>query len=252
MSDKLKRYIIIIVLVVVNTVLILITGSSVMKAINTVWKTGGVSSTEGTNNNENINNNEDVNNNENVDNNQNEDNATTPKEDDVVQNNTQAQLTLETVVYGVKIIVSSQEKINYIQYSLDDGEMQKVDVNETKYEGTIELTEGQHKLKIEVVDTNENKTVKEEMVIGANEPTVNVKSKLINEKATFIIDANDNDSITMVKIVHNGGQEQIEEVNDKTYYKEITMTDGEVNTLIVEVINTNGLSKIKKVKFQNY
>ena len=41
------------------------------------------------------------------------------------------------------------------------------------------------------------------------------------------------------------------DVNDLTYKKDIIMTTGETNTLIVKVTNLNGLAKTSRVKFDN-
>lgn len=161
------------------------------------------------------------------------------------------EITLQAVANGVKIIATSEEKIDYVQYSWDNGEVQKIEVGEKKYEGIINAPKGKHLLKIEVVDINEMKASKEQAVVGDTEPTVNVKSKLVNEKATFVIDVEDDENIETITIIHNGGEEQVIEVNAKTYHKEIIMTEGEINRLMITATNINGLSKTRKVQFEN-
>ena len=67
----------------------------------------------------------------------------------------------------------------------------------------------------------------------------------------FVINAEDDEKITKVEITHNGGTKQTIDVNDKTYHKDLIMTTGETNTLIVTVTNINGLTKTLRVKFDN-
>lgn len=161
------------------------------------------------------------------------------------------EIKLEAVANGVKLTATSDEKIDYVQYSWDDGEEQKIEVDKEKYEGIINAPQGLHLLKIEVVDVNNMIARKEQEVVGDTEPTVNVQSKLVNGKITFVIDAEDDENIKSVSIIHNGGEKQTIDVNSKTFHKEIIMTEGETNTLIVTASNINNLTKTRRVKFDN-
>ena len=158
---------------------------------------------------------------------------------------------LGAVDNGIQIAASSEEQINYIQYSWDDGEMQKINVGEAEYEGIINAPKGLHTLKIEVVDTNGMKAELKQNVVGDTEPTVNIKSELVGKKATFVIDVEDDEEITIIQIVHNEGEKETINVNARTYHNEITMTEGEINTLMITAINKNGLQKTRGVKFEN-
>lgn len=158
---------------------------------------------------------------------------------------------LEAVANGVKVIATSDEIIEYVQYGWDDGEMQKVEVGKEKYEGIINTPKGKHTLKIEVVNTSGGKANEERVIVGDTEPTVNIESKLVDGKITFVIDIEDDEKIETIEITHNGGEKQIIEVNDKTYHKEVIMTEGELNTILVKAINLNGLTKTRGVKFNN-
>ena len=44
--------------------------------------------------------------------------------------------------------------------------------------------------------------------MGDTEPTLNVQSKLINGKISFVIDAEDDEEIKTIEIIHNGGEKQ--------------------------------------------
>ena len=61
----------------------------------------------------------------------------------------------------------------------------------------------------------------------------------------------DDEKITMIELTHNGGEKEVINVNAKTYHKEIIMTEGETNTLIITATNINGLPKTRRVKFDN-
>ena len=152
---------------------------------------------------------------------------------------------------GIKINATNEDEIEYLQYCWDDGEMQKIEVGKKEYEGIINTPKGQHILKVEVVDINGMKAELVQTVVGDTEPTVKVESKLVNGKKTFVIDAEDDENIETLTIVHNSGQEQVINVNQKTYHKEVVMTEGEVNTIIVTATNLNGLSKTRRIKFDN-
>lgn len=161
------------------------------------------------------------------------------------------EIKLEAVSNGVKIVASSEEEINYISYSWDDGEKQEITVGEKTYEGTISAPKGQHELKIDVVDINDAKASKTQMVVGDTEPTLTIKPQYVDGKVAFVISAEDDEKITKVEITHNGGEKQVVDVNDKTYNENIIMTTGETNTLIVTVTNLTGLTKTSRVKFDN-
>lgn len=161
------------------------------------------------------------------------------------------EIELEAVANGVKIIASCEEKIDYVQYSWDNGQTEKIEIGKKQYEGIINAPTGRHILKIEVVTVNGMKASKEQAVVGDTEPTVNVQSKLVNGKITFVIDAEDDEGITTVTIIHNGGEKQVINVNAKTYHNEVIMTEGEINTIIVTATNVNGLPKTRRIKFEN-
>ena len=160
---------------------------------------------------------------------------------------------LEAVSNGVQITATSEEaKISYISYNWDDGEEQKITVDEKEYSGVINAPKGLHTLKIEVVDSNDMKAKKEQAVVGDTEPDLTEEPKVVNGKATFVIDASDDEGITTMEITHNKGTKQTIQVNDKTAHQEVVMTSGETNYLTVTVTNVNGLSKTIRHKFDNF
>ena len=161
------------------------------------------------------------------------------------------EIALEGIANGVKVIVTSEENIDYVQYCWDDEEVQKIEIEDKKeYEGIINAPAGEHTLKIEVADINGIKAEKEQRVIGDTEPTLKIESKFVNGNPTFVIDVEDDQSLTMLEISHNGGETQVIDLNAPTYHHEVIMTEGQ-NTLIVRVTNINGLQKAHGVKVNN-
>jgi len=160
---------------------------------------------------------------------------------------------VEAVDDGVKVAAKSEVELDYLEYSWDNQEMQKInfDDGQKEYEGIISAPRGKHTLKIGVVDKNGMTAEIEREIIGDTEPTVKVQPQLVNGRAAFVIDAEDDENILTLEIIHNGGQKQVIEVNSKTYHKEIIMTEGETNTLIVTATNQNNLQKTRRVKFDN-
>lgn len=161
------------------------------------------------------------------------------------------EIKLEAVSNGVKLRATSEEKIDYIEYNWDDEELQKIEVGDKLYEGIINAPKGEHILKIKVADINGMIADKEQPVVGDTEPTVNVTTELVDGKIAFIINAEDDEKISTVEITHNGGEKEVITVEEPKYKREIIMTQGEVNTLIVTVTNVNGLPKTRRVKYDN-
>lgn len=160
------------------------------------------------------------------------------------------EIELEAIQNGVKIIASCKDEIDYVEYSWDDEKTQKIEVGNIEYNGIVNAPSGQHILKIVVSTINNVKAKKEQTVIGDLEPTINIDYKIIDGKTKFIIDVEDDQSISTLEIKHNGGDTETIQVNEKNYHYEVIMTEGE-NTLIVRATNINGLQKTRGIKFEN-
>lgn len=161
------------------------------------------------------------------------------------------EIQLEAVSNGVKIITTSQIKIDYITYKWDDEEATKIEVGEKTHEEVVSAPQGKHTLEIEVVDINDKRASKTQEIVGDTEPTLTIKPQYVEGKVAFVINAEDDEKITKIEITHNGGEKQVIDVNDTTYNGNIIMTEGETNTLIVTVTNLTGLTKTSRVKFDN-
>lgn len=161
------------------------------------------------------------------------------------------QIKLEAVSNGIKVMINCEDTIQNIKYSWDNENEQKIDVNDTVYEGIINAPKGQHALYIVATTTEGIEATKSQLVVGDTEPTLNIKADIINGKLSFVVDAEDDEQITKVEIILNEGETQVIDVNDKTYHKEIEMTDGILNKLMVTVYNVNGLKSTLGASFNN-
>ncbi len=161
------------------------------------------------------------------------------------------QIKLEAVSNGIKVMINCEDTIQNIKYSWDNENEQKIDINDTVYEGIISAPKGQHTLYIVATTTEGIEATKSQLVVGDTEPTLNIKADIINGKLSFVVDAEDDEQITKVEIILNEGETQVIDVNDKTYHKEIEMTDGILNKLMVTVYNVNGLKSTLGASFNN-
>ena len=162
----------------------------------------------------------------------------------------ETEITLEAVSNGVKLTATSEVEIQYISYAWDNGEPTQIEVGNTTYEGTIETPQGRHTLNIEVVDINNNKGTKEQVVVGDTAPTLTVNPARVDGKLVFTIDAEDDEEISRIEITLNDGEKQIIEVNAETYHGEVEIVDGE-NRLVVTAYNLNNLSVTSRKLFRN-
>ncbi len=157
-------------------------------------------------------------------------------------------ITLENVDNGVKIISYAEDIIDYITYSWDEGEETTIEVGDQNYEGVISAPKGRHSLKITVVDQQGIPAEKTTTVIGATVPVIKVQLGKKDDGLYFVINIQDEDNLKNVKITLNDQEAENIEVNDKTYYAEIKLEDGE-NRLMIEAENSNGLTATEKKSF---
>ena len=155
---------------------------------------------------------------------------------------------LEAVSNGVKIISYAEDIIDYITYSWDEGEETTIEVGDQNYEGVISAPKGRHSLKITVVDQQGIPAEKTTTVIGATVPVIKVQLGKKDDGLYFVINIQDEDNLKNVKITLNDQEAENIEVNDKTYYAEIKLEDGE-NRLMIEAENSNGLTATEKKSF---
>ena len=160
------------------------------------------------------------------------------------------QVELSSVSNGIKINVSSQEKLEYIIYKWDNGTEEKINTQENIYEGIINAPGGKHTLEVKAVDEKGNIGTKTQVIVGDTAPTVTIKAEIINEKRMFIIDAEDDTGLSKIEITLNGDVIEQIDSNTKTYHKEVEILTGE-NKLLVQVYNVNNLETKKGALYKN-
>ena len=115
-------------------------------------------------------------------------------------------ITLEQVDGKIKATVTSKINIDYIMYYWDENEAdaKQFTVNDVKTETLIDVLEGTHTLNVVALDTNGNKTTKQQKVIGDNKPELEVKT---NGKVFRII-SSDDEALAKIEYSLNSGEVQ--------------------------------------------
>ena len=126
----------------------------------------------------------------------------------------------------------------------NEADAKQFTVNDVKTETLIDVLEGTHTLNVVALDTNGNKTTKQQKVIGDNKPELEVKT---NGKVFRII-SSDDEALAKIEYSLNSGEVQTEEINQKEYKKDLELANGK-NTLTVTVYNSNGLIATTTVEY---
>ena len=157
-----------------------------------------------------------------------------------------AQIALENIDNAVKMTVTSTEKIKTITYNWDDGEDTVINVDSLNYSDKITAPKGRHTLKIVVLDENNVKTEKTQVVIGATAPQIEVSLTIKDNEYYYVINITDETLIKSVKITLDDEEKVNNDVNSSTYSTEIKLQDNSSNKLIIEASNGNLTSTSKK------
>ena len=154
----------------------------------------------------------------------------------------------EIVGSKLKISAETEQEITYMTYRWDEGEEQKIDINNTKVEQEIDVPKGEHSITIVLVDVNNNSITKETKVKGVLKPTIKLAVDDVNNPQKFVIKVSDEDEIDAITFIIN-------EDENKKYIirgegrKEIEFTfdleEGE-NRIIVTAYNKDGVTEEAK------
>lgn len=146
---------------------------------------------------------------------------------------------------AIKVKITSNLEIAYIEYHWDNNQPKKYNINAKKTENTLEVKEaGEHVLYFKAVDSEGNEATKSQKIIAAKEPEV----KVTTDGENFIIRASDEDQLSKISINLNGQETKVEEINASTYEEKIKAVQGE-NKLMVTVYNKSGIVKQAKLKW---
>ena len=171
---------------------------------------------------------------------------TGPKE---YTNDEDIMLITEQIGNTAKITVESKTTIAYISYNWDGGEEKQIQINDTKTEQILEISQGEHTLNIVAVDTQTNEIKDSKTFKGDTKPTLEITT----DRKNFIINAYDDEGLTKITINLNGRDLEEIEINQKNYTTTIPLEDiaermmgntlfkQNENGIIVSLYNVNGL-----------
>ena len=165
-------------------------------------------------------------------------------------------MNIELKVEGnnINITANGKEQLSYMTYRWDEEEEQKVDINNTTIEQTIDIPKGQHTLTVIVVDKNNQTTTKVQEVKGVTKPEISIEIDTSEGEPKFFVKVTDEEGLKRLEFVIDEGtenekrykQENFEEGTKEFEYK-FPIHDGE-NKILVRAYNTNDVSSEKGAK----
>lgn len=147
-------------------------------------------------------------------------------------------LVLEEMTDGkIKLTAHSDVEIAYISYNWDGGEETQIQVDNVKFEKIIDAKEGEHKLKVMLVDKEGKEATGEIKTKGDNKPTLDITRDAGNTK--IYIKATDDEGLSKIIIEdYVTGKKDEKEISGKEYNTAVLLKQGE-NKLIITVYNIN-------------
>ena len=166
----------------------------------------------------------------------------------------EGDITIDFALDGnnIKVTASGKNELSYMTYRWDEEEEQRVDINNTEIEQSIEIPEGQHTLTVIVVDVNNTTQTKTQEIKGVTKPHLEVTA---DGTENFLIKASDNEGIKRVEFIVNETDkyainlDEVYSIEDRKEFEyRYPLQDGE-NKLEVTVYNESGVSNTVKVRF---
>lgn len=154
-----------------------------------------------------------------------------------------------TIDYKIKIIAQDTIGLQYINYSWNNDEQTKLEVNPENpnvIEQTIEIPLGQNTLKVEAINTENVTSTKELEVKGVKRPTLSFKK----EENYLVIRAEDEVGMKIVNYTLNGQKYQLNYGNKTVVEYKQLLQEGE-NNMEITAENQEGGITTKKVKIFN-
>ncbi len=149
----------------------------------------------------------------------------------------------------IKITVQDKTDLQYINYSWNNDEPEKIEAsadNKNLIEQTIEIPLGQNTLKVEAINERNISASKELEVKGIKSPTLSFKKK----GDVLIIKAEDETGLKLIDYTLNGQRYQINYGNKTVIEYEQTIQKGE-NYMEITAENQDGGKTTKQVKIIN-
>ena len=130
----------------------------------------------------------------------------TKKQETFIVEQSKPVIELSVVGNNIKITVTSETDLSYVTYKWNTEEETKEDMftyeNKRKYEKSIEIPKGQNTLKIEAVDTNQNRTEKSQEIKGVTK----AKTVVVAQKDYLDFTITGEENIKTVEFTFNGAK----------------------------------------------
>lgn len=164
----------------------------------------------------------------------------------------ESNINIEVSGNKIKITSEGDTMLSYMTYRWDDGEEEKININDTSLEQEIEAVKGLHTLTVIVVDENNNTDTKVQKINGVSKPKLEITYD--EEVKHFVIITSDDEKLSKIEFRMNEDEQtymlNLEEMDLKelNYTVPMEFEVGE-NILEVTVYNSNGISEYQAVKF---
>lgn len=153
----------------------------------------------------------------------------------------------------IKITYDGDKLISYMTYRWDDGEEERIEIDDTSIEQEIDAIKGLHTLTVIVVDEDNNTDTKVQKINGVSKPKLVVD---IDEQGEhFVIKASDDELLQKIEIRLNQDDDQtyvlnLGEMNLKEldYVLPIELQQGE-NIIEVKVYNSNEITEERTARY---
>lgn len=153
---------------------------------------------------------------------------------------------------NIKVTATGKNELSYMTYRWDEEEEQRIDINNTVIDQSIEIPEGQHTLTVIVVDVNNTTQTKTQEIKGVKKPHVEVTAE---GTESFLIKATDNEGIKRVEFIVNQTDKYAIDLDKiysidqrKEFEYSFPLEEGE-NKLEVTVYNESNVSETVRVMF---
>lgn len=139
---------------------------------------------------------------------------------------------LEGMDGKIRISATDNLKMSYVSYSWNDGEetiISGLSEDEKSIAESIDVMEGNNKLKVKAYDRAGNEEVIEKEIKGVKGPAI----KVLKEDNQIVINVEDETNITKIVYNFNGEEKTVDNINSKTYELRLDLVEGD-NYVIVD------------------
>lgn len=166
------------------------------------------------------------------------------------EQNSSIQINIENEENKIKITAEAETELAYMTYRWDEEDEERVEINSTQVEETINVPAGDHKLTVIVVDTNNKTKTEEKQVRGINKPTIELEP---DEDGKIKVIVSAEDGISKIEYTRNDEEESTTDLSGKPiderkrYTDRYELIEGE-NKIKILVYSENGATAERKIK----